>query len=143
VRPGLERLRDLCASGGVERLYVHSPDRLPQRRGEACLLRSADEYICAFECQEEAERFYAALGLRLEKCGFTLAAEKPPILPFRRQPPTGQGSFAVLGLEFRWGWDRAGKAHLQRCTARPKLRASLPRLPSGARRIAIDGSACC
>ena len=27
VRPGLERLRDLCANGGVERLYVHSPDR--------------------------------------------------------------------------------------------------------------------
>src|SRR5262245_66145738 len=28
VRAGLERLRDLCANGGVERLYVHSPDRL-------------------------------------------------------------------------------------------------------------------
>jgi site-specific DNA recombinase len=31
VRPGLERLRDLCASGGVERLYVHSPDRLARK----------------------------------------------------------------------------------------------------------------
>jgi predicted site-specific integrase-resolvase len=28
VRPALERLRDLAAAGGVERLYVHSPDRL-------------------------------------------------------------------------------------------------------------------
>lgn len=28
VRPGLERLRDLVAAGGVDRLYVHSPDRL-------------------------------------------------------------------------------------------------------------------
>ena len=27
LRPGLERLRDPCATGGVERLYVHSPDR--------------------------------------------------------------------------------------------------------------------
>ena len=31
VRPGLERLRDLCANGGVERLYVHSPDRLARK----------------------------------------------------------------------------------------------------------------
>ena len=27
VRPGLEQLRDLAAAGGVDRLYVHSPDR--------------------------------------------------------------------------------------------------------------------
>src|SRR5262249_9203442 len=31
VRPGLERLRDLSAAGGVERLYVHSPDRLARK----------------------------------------------------------------------------------------------------------------
>jgi len=99
----------------------------PQCRGEACLLRYADDYICAFEDQAEAERFYAALGPRLEKFGLTLAAEKTRILPFRRQQPTGQGSFEFLGFEFRWGWDRAGKAHLKRRTARAKLRASLPR----------------
>lgn len=28
VRPALERLRDLAAAGGLDRLYVHSPDRL-------------------------------------------------------------------------------------------------------------------
>ncbi len=99
----------------------------PQCRGEACLLRYADDYICAFEYQAEAERFYAALGPRLEKFGLTRAAEKTRILPFRRQQPTGQGSFAFLGFEFRWGWDRAGKAHLKRRTARAKLRASLQR----------------
>lgn len=31
VRPGLERLRDLAAAGGVDRLYVHSPDRLARK----------------------------------------------------------------------------------------------------------------
>jgi retron-type reverse transcriptase len=65
----------------------------PQCRGEVCLLRYADDYICAFEYQEEAERFYAALGPRLEKFGLTLAAEKTRILLFSRQQPTGQGSF--------------------------------------------------
>ena len=99
----------------------------PQCRGEACLLRYADDYICAFEHQEEAEQFYAVLGPRLEKFGLTLATEKTRILPFSRQQPTGQGSFEFLGFEFRWGQDRAGKAHLKRRTARPKLRASLQR----------------
>ena len=31
VRPGLEQLRDLAAAGGVDRLYVHSPDRLARK----------------------------------------------------------------------------------------------------------------
>jgi site-specific DNA recombinase len=38
VRPGLERLRDLCASGGVERLYVHSPERLARKYASQVLL---------------------------------------------------------------------------------------------------------
>ena len=38
VRPGLERLRDLCATGGVERLYVHSPDRLARKYAYQVLL---------------------------------------------------------------------------------------------------------
>ena len=28
VRPALERLRDVAYAGGIDRLYVHSPDRL-------------------------------------------------------------------------------------------------------------------
>lgn len=31
VRPALERLRDLAAMGGVDRVYVHSPDRLARK----------------------------------------------------------------------------------------------------------------
>src|SRR5438876_5554565 len=82
------------------------------------------DYSSAFEYQAEAERFYAALGPRREKFGLALAAEKTRLLPFSRQQPTGQGSFEFLGVEFRWGQDRAGKAQLKRRTARAKLRAS-------------------
>jgi RNA-directed DNA polymerase len=99
----------------------------PQCQGEACLLRYADDYICAFESKAEAERFYAALGPRLEKFGLTLAAEKTRILPFSRHQPPGQERFEFLGFEFYWGRDRVGKAHLKRRTARAKLRASLQR----------------
>src|SRR5262249_9496205 len=38
VRPGLERLRDLSANGGIERLYVHSPDRLARKYAYQVLL---------------------------------------------------------------------------------------------------------
>ena len=38
VRPALERLRDLAASGAVDRIYVHSPDRLARRYAYQVLL---------------------------------------------------------------------------------------------------------
>src|SRR4051812_42096487 len=38
VRPALERLRDLAAAGGLDRVYVHSPDRLARRYAYQVLL---------------------------------------------------------------------------------------------------------
>jgi hypothetical protein len=99
----------------------------PPCRGEAWLLRYADDYICAVESKAEAERFYAAWGPRREKVGLTLATEKSRLLPFSRHQPPGQGRFEFLGVEFYWGRDRGGKAHRKPRTARAKLRASLQR----------------
>ena len=42
VRPGLERLRDQVAAGEVDRLYVHSPDRLARKYAYQVLL--VDEF---------------------------------------------------------------------------------------------------
>ena len=38
VRPALERLRDLAATGMLDRLYVHSPDRLARKYAYQVLL---------------------------------------------------------------------------------------------------------
>jgi site-specific DNA recombinase len=38
VRPAMDRLRDLAAVGGVERIYVHSPDRLARNYAYQVLL---------------------------------------------------------------------------------------------------------
>ena len=38
IRPALEQLRDLIAAGGVDRLYVHSPDRLARKYAYQVLL---------------------------------------------------------------------------------------------------------
>lgn len=42
VRPALERLRDVVAGGGVDRVYVHSPDRLARKYAYQILL--VDEF---------------------------------------------------------------------------------------------------
>src|SRR3989442_14988635 len=42
VRPALERLRDVVAAGAVDRLYVHSPDRLARQYAYQVLL--VDEF---------------------------------------------------------------------------------------------------
>ena len=42
VRPALERLRDLAAAGALDRLYVHSPDRLARTYAYQVLL--VDEF---------------------------------------------------------------------------------------------------
>ncbi len=38
LRPALERLRDAVVAGGIERLYVHAPDRLARRYAHQALL---------------------------------------------------------------------------------------------------------
>ena len=38
ARPALEQLRDLAAAGGLDRVYVHSPDRLARRYAYQVLL---------------------------------------------------------------------------------------------------------
>jgi RNA-directed DNA polymerase len=95
----------------------------PRCRGEACLIRFADDFVAAFQYQEEAERFYSQLGQRSEKFGLELSAEKTRTIPFQRKQTAT--SFDFLGFEFRWGKDRAGKPHLKRRTARKKLEKSL------------------
>jgi len=42
VRPALERLRDQAAAGAIDRLYIHSPDRLARRYAYQALL--VDEF---------------------------------------------------------------------------------------------------
>lgn len=98
---------------------------VPHCRGEACLIRYADDFVCAFEKQEDAERFYTVLGKRLGKFGLALSEEKTRIIPFGQNLSPGKTSFDFLGFEFRWGKDQAGKPHVKRCTSRKKLTDSL------------------
>ena len=99
----------------------------PRCQGEACLIRYADDFVCAFQYQGDAERFYQALGQRLGKFGLALATDKTRVIPCSPRQALGTTSFDFLGFEFRWGKDRRGQLHLKRRTARKKLRDSLKR----------------
>lgn len=94
-------------------------------RGEACLIRYADDFVCAFEYQQDAEAFYQELGERLGKFKLELSAEKTRILEFKRK--SSKTYFEFLGFEFRWGKDRKGRDHLKRRTSRKRLKKSLER----------------
>ena len=98
-----------------------------QWRGEACLIRFADDFVSAFQYQEDAERFYKMLGERLGKFKLEMSEEKTRIIPFPRHRPSGKYRFDFLGFEFYWGKDRSGKPHLKRRTSRKKLRSSIKR----------------
>jgi len=94
-------------------------------KGKAYLCRYADDFVCAFECESDAERFYRALGGRMESYGLEVAEEKTNLLRFSRQDWLKNGTFEFLGFEFRWGRGRWGKPTIKRRTARKKYRAAL------------------
>ena len=95
--------------------------------GEAFLIRYADDFVCGFGREEDAQHFYSELEERLRKFGLELAAAKTRVLPFSRYR-LGETSFDFLGFEFRWGVDRKGQARLKRRTARKKFRSSVERV---------------
>lgn len=109
-------------------------------RGEACLMRSADDFVCAFAAQADAERFDNVLGRRREQCGLELSGAKTRIIPCSRYRQAGNMRFEFLGFAFRWGKDRKGKDHRKRRTARTKLRSALKRFTAWSRSIGINDS---
>ena len=104
-------------------------ERVFQRncRGVAFLHRYADDFVCGFGQEEDAQRFYSELEERLRKFGLELAAEKTRVIPFSRYR-RGETSFDFLGFEFRWDSDRKGQARLRRRTSRKKFRNSIKRV---------------
>ncbi len=100
----------------------------PHCRGEALLCRYADDWVCAFRLQEDAERFFRVLPKRLEKFHLQVAPEKTHLRRFSRFHPSKRRRFTFLGFEFFWMPDRHGVPRVMRRTARKKLQAACQRL---------------
>ena len=93
--------------------------------GEALIIRYADDFVCAFQYQQDAELFYQRLNERLEKFGLEVCPEKTRILPFSRSMLKESETFDFLGFEFRRAISRKFKPIIRRRTSRKKLRASI------------------
>jgi hypothetical protein len=103
----------------------------PRCRGEACLMRDADDVVGALQPQGDAERFNQAWGQRLRQCGLAVAAAKTRVIPCSRHQVPGHTSVDVLGFEWRWGQNRTGKSHHKRRTSRTTRRHARTRVTDG------------
>ncbi|BCE01975.1 hypothetical protein TYM08_P2038 [Marinicellulosiphila megalodicopiae] len=96
----------------------------PKIKGKAMLIRYADDFVCAFEMEEDAARFYQSLPERLRKFGLELAKEKTNLIKFSAYFPSRKHRFEFLGFAFNWCKDKKGKPRLRRRTSTKKMRAS-------------------
>jgi group II intron reverse transcriptase/maturase len=84
----------------------------PRMRGEATLVRYADDAVMIFEREEDACRVMAVLAKRFAKYGLTLHPEKTKMTDFRRPPYGGKRrrgiSFDFLGFTHFWARSRKG-----------------------------------
>ena len=108
-------------------------DVKPRLRGAAYLVRYADDFICAFECESDARCFQDLLVQRLGDFSLELALEKSKLLRFgrfaeRESARLGEGRpgvFDFLGFTHYCGLSRAGKFKLKRRTSKKKLKGKL------------------
>jgi hypothetical protein len=101
-----------------------------QCRGQAEIVRFADDFVCCFQYKEDAERFYAALRLRLEKFKLSLAEEKTKIIAFGRfaeesSKREGKGkpeTFDFLGFTHYCSKSQKGAFRVKRQTSGKKFK---------------------
>lgn len=101
-----------------------------QLRGQAEMVRFADDFVCMFQYKDDAERFYYALLKRLAKFNLTVAEEKTKIIRFgrfaesaRRKVGLGKPeTFDFLGFTHYCGKSRTGSFRIKRKTSRKKFR---------------------
>ncbi|MCL5981330.1 MAG: group II intron reverse transcriptase/maturase [Firmicutes bacterium] len=99
-----------------------------QCKGEAYIVRYADDFICMFQYENEANAFYEALEARLEKFNLELAKEKSKVIRFGRfaKQHSADGktdTFDFLGFTHINGVTLTGKYTVLHRTSKRKLRA--------------------
>jgi len=98
----------------------------PRLRGQASLVRYADDFVIGFEHQDDAERVMEVLHKRMGRYGLTLHPDKTRLLDFRRPPKDqtrgkGPGSFNFLGFTVLWRRSLKGTWSMAFNTRRERL----------------------
>lgn len=95
-------------------------------KGDAHIVRYADDFVCFFQYQDEAERFYKQLEERLNKFSLELAKDKSKIIRFGRfakqnRKDGNTDTFDFLGFTHINGKTRTGKYKVEHRTSKKKL----------------------
>lgn len=105
-------------------------DKVVKKRckGEAYIVRYADDFVCFFQYENEANEFYQALKERLKKFNLELAEDKSKIMRFGRfaKQNSKDGNtekFDFLGFTFINGETLTGKYRIIYRTSKKKLNA--------------------
>ena len=83
------------------------------------MIRYADDAVFVFDDLVTAEKFRAALVVRMAEGKLRLNLDKSSIVPFSRRSP--QGTVAFLGFELYWGRDAARRRFLKLKTQPKRL----------------------
>jgi RNA-directed DNA polymerase len=104
-------------------------------RGQAYLIRYADDFVIGFTQEEDARRVLAVLPQRFNKYGLTIHPDKTQLIPFQQPSKaaggkgTGSGSppgtFTLLGFTHYWGRSLRGNWVVKRKTASSRLSRAL------------------
>ena len=65
-------------------LWFHKRWRMREAKGEAVIVRYADDYVVGFECKEDAEQFLNDIKERLSEFGLNLHPDKTRLIEFGR-----------------------------------------------------------
>lgn len=102
-------------------------------KGQARMVRYADDYVCCFQYEEDAKGFYEKLKDRLAKFDLEIEENKTKIIMFGRfaeetSKAKGLGrvkTFDFLGFTHYCGKSKNGKFRVKRKTSKKKFRAKL------------------
>lgn len=93
-------------------------------RGEAYLIRYADDFLACFQYEDDAQRFYSVLPKRLAKFSLEVAEEKTRIIPFGRNSNSKE-KFDFLGFTHINAKTRDGSYTVLHLTSRKKLKVKM------------------
>jgi len=107
----------------------------PRLKGQAFLIRFADDFVLGFTREEDARRVMEVLPKRFEKYGLAIHPEKTRLVPFERPSDrprrtatperTPAGTFDLLGFTHYWGRSRRGHWVVKRKTSKSRFRRAM------------------
>ena len=120
----------------LSNIYLHEvidkwwiQEVMPLMRGEAFMVRFADDLVMVFSDKSDALRVQEVLPKRVERFGLSLHPEKTRLVdfrrPFNRDDDPKPGSFDFLGFTHFWGRSRKGLWTLKRQTAKGRFSRAL------------------